>query len=101
MEYLGEFQIRHTIDNLQTISIINNEWLRLRGTYLFKEASSVIGPRWVCIRVHITDEGDYFILTRKKAVSSKMKTVQHDEFNALRLLPSEAYHTYIASLVGD
>ena len=101
MEYLGQFQVRHSIDNLQIISDLNNEHLRRKGTLLLKEASRVIGPRWILIKVYIQDDGSYFIIIHKKDVCISTKIVDHTEFRALRLLPIEAYSTYIASLVGD
>ena len=101
MEYIGENQVRHSIDNIKIISDLNREHYRKEGTLLFKEASSVIGPRWICIRVHMKDDGSYYIVMRKRDVRINIKLVDHNEFKALRLLPIEAYGTYIASLVGD
>lgn len=99
MKDVGEFQIKHTITNLQTIKELNEIH---KSGILFKEASSVIGPRWIHFKVYKNTHGDLFIIMRKKGGKiTNVRYIDHTEFSALRILPNEAVETYIVSLVGD
>lgn len=99
---LGAFYVKYNINNLQTMRIADQKSGKaFERFFIWRDGDNPTGPHYILCEPTVTKAGTKYVQMKayKLLKYRDIPLIPYDVFNALQLLPPEAYFEFVKSLM--